>query len=331
MKRLLELAALLLAWTLSLASSLEPRVAPRSEGCGGNWGRTIDLPEVCGDGVRGVDEVCDQDDVGWETCHDQGLGPGLLRCKADCQDFDRTGCGAPDTCGDGEVQGVEKCDGENLEERTCRGLGYAAGDLGCSENCAEYDVTGCFESTDCGDGLINHIVEVCDDRNFGGLTCQLMGYRGGELSCQDHCTTIDRSACHGYVPDGGSADSGSLDRTAPDAAVADAALEDAVAEDAVLEDVAMEDAGIGDAPAVDGGYTDSADPCLGVSETGQCSGSQLQFCRDRQLVEVDCAGPTTTCGESASGVISCVGVAGAVCIDAQDCLATLSCANHQCQ
>ncbi|MEZ4449587.1 MAG: lamin tail domain-containing protein [Nannocystaceae bacterium] len=47
---------------------------------------------VCGDGVRGGDELCDGDDLDGASCASVGAGAGDLACAADCQGYDQGGC-----------------------------------------------------------------------------------------------------------------------------------------------------------------------------------------------------------------------------------------------
>ena len=53
--------------------------------------------------------------------------------------------GAPAVCGDGEIGPGEACDGANLGEQTCQGLGapYLGGALACDASCANVDATAC--------------------------------------------------------------------------------------------------------------------------------------------------------------------------------------------
>lgn len=48
--------------------------------------------DSCGDGFKGVLEVCDGADLGGMTCVDQGFVAGDLGCLMDCSDFDVGGC-----------------------------------------------------------------------------------------------------------------------------------------------------------------------------------------------------------------------------------------------
>jgi hypothetical protein len=52
-------------------------------------------------------------------------------------------------------------------------------------------------SPSCGNALIE-FGEVCDGSNFSGETCGGLGYKSGELTCEQDCTLINRSACTLY-------------------------------------------------------------------------------------------------------------------------------------
>jgi hypothetical protein len=57
------------------------------------------------------------------------------RLQVDCT-FDFSSCTAPLTCGDGDLDGAEQCDGNNLDGKTCQSLGFASGSLACNANCS---------------------------------------------------------------------------------------------------------------------------------------------------------------------------------------------------
>ncbi len=58
---------------------------------------TTGAPGVCGDGVRGGDEVCDGADLGGQGCADVDpkYSGGQLACAANCMSFDASGCDLP--------------------------------------------------------------------------------------------------------------------------------------------------------------------------------------------------------------------------------------------
>ncbi|MEM9455749.1 MAG: hypothetical protein AAGF11_16330 [Myxococcota bacterium] len=52
------------------------------------------------------------------------------------------------SCGDGQIIGIETCDGMELGGQDCVGLGYGSGDLGCADDCLDFDVTECVLGMD---------------------------------------------------------------------------------------------------------------------------------------------------------------------------------------
>ncbi len=91
-------------------------------------------------------------------------------------------------CGDGMVNGIEACDGTNLNGMTCVTFGSTdAAGLACKPDCS-FDKSGC--NGVCGDGH-KGTEEQCDGDDFGGKTCAdfsppgttNMFYRGGVPTC----------------------------------------------------------------------------------------------------------------------------------------------------
>ncbi|NOY90365.1 MAG: DUF4215 domain-containing protein, partial [Deltaproteobacteria bacterium] len=149
------------------------------------------LATVCGDGILGAGESCD----------DGALNGGYGQCNASCTGFGpRCGDGATDsppeqcddangdntdaclstcvnaTCGDGFIQaGVELCDDANMDNTdacaacapaTCGDGFVQAGVEACDDaNADNTDAcVGCAAAT-CGDGFVQAGVEQCDDGN----------------------------------------------------------------------------------------------------------------------------------------------------------------------
>jgi cysteine-rich repeat protein len=71
--------------------------------------------------------------------------------KEDSQEFDLTVYDT--TCGNGQVDDGEVCDGVDLSGETCSSQNFDLGDLSCREDCSDYDTSGCS------------IVEPCDLTN----------------------------------------------------------------------------------------------------------------------------------------------------------------------
>lgn len=180
---------------------------------------------MCGDGEINGDEQCDGSTAFRETCEGLGLGPGPLRCKANCT-FDLTGCRPGTLCGNGELDGAEQCDdgadNSDSEAGACRvnctlpscGDAVVDEDEGCddgSEN-SDFRADACRSDCSpahCGDGLIDS-GEDCDSDKLGRGTCAREGFSAGEIGCTDTCT-FDTSGC---VTCG----DGTADGTDPDAA-----------------------------------------------------------------------------------------------------------------
>lgn len=118
--------------------------------------------------------------------------------RVDCDDSDCWGtpeCPAA-SCGDGEVSGLEECDGADLDGRTCQGLGYDGGVLACSGECL-LDLTGCTGDAVCGNGIIDGDEE-CDGASLGSGSCVDFGYEGGTLTCDASCL-YDVTPCVGRL------------------------------------------------------------------------------------------------------------------------------------
>ncbi len=94
-------------------------------------------------------------------------------------------------CGDGVVEGLEECDGVELDGQNCMGLGFQGGDLACNEDCL-FEISGCFNGS-CGNGLIEG-GEDCDGAELGGADCLSEGFDAGTIGCAANCA-FDTTAC----------------------------------------------------------------------------------------------------------------------------------------
>lgn len=163
---------------------------------------------TCGDGVVEGHEECEPGVELSTTCVGlmEGYNEGDLACHpVDHEDecmYDKSGCVIWE-CGNEVVEGLEQCDGANLDEETCVTLGYDEGDLAChppehDEEC-RYDVEGCVE-WECGDGSVDgeedcepgvDITASCVDEGFAGgdpLGCIAVDEPGECTFDYDNCT-----------------------------------------------------------------------------------------------------------------------------------------------
>jgi hypothetical protein len=67
-------------------------------------------------------------------------------------DGDPTTTGDDPTCGDGNIDTGEQCDGGNLGGFSCADLGYSGGTLACDPVTCTFDASGCTNNTDGGGG-----------------------------------------------------------------------------------------------------------------------------------------------------------------------------------
>ncbi len=150
----------------------------------------------CGDTTiqTNFGEQCDGNNLDGKTCELLGLRGGTLACDQYCR-FDSSGCEEQAVCGDGQVQApLEACDGTDLQDNTCEGLGYYGGTLACDDDC-RFDETACATFGRCGDGDLQRMYgEQCEGADLDGQTCEDLGYYGGILLCDTACR-FDESNC----------------------------------------------------------------------------------------------------------------------------------------
>jgi hypothetical protein len=140
---------------------------------------------LCGNGVVNSGEQCDGSNLAGKTCVTQGFTGGTLTCNNSCA-LVTSGCSS-NVCGNGVVNSGEQCDGGSLAGKTCVGLGFKSGTLGCTSSC-KYNTSGCTNviTPVCGNN-VKEIEEQCDTTDFGGQTCQSIGYSRGTLACTNYC------------------------------------------------------------------------------------------------------------------------------------------------
>ena len=172
--------------------------------------------DICGDGVIGAYEDCENGIALTNTCADMmefidgELGCDATSCTFDtsacvvCTDTDTSLCQANEICQDGEcveiqtkcgndvIEGDEKCDGSDLGGKECKDLsGFAGGKLACSKSC-DFDTLGCVKCTDddlsaCGKG------QICSDGNCVDL--------GHKVECGDGIVE-DKEECEEGILNG---------------------------------------------------------------------------------------------------------------------------------
>lgn len=153
---------------------------------------------ACGDDLK---------DVGGDTGSDDGTATETRGDESgtdgDSEDGDQEGeeeessaseeeeSGADASCGNGEIDIGEACDGDELGGQTCTDLGFVGGELSCNDDCM-LDATNCSNQL-CGNGVAEGDEE-CDGLDFGGVNCVDLGFGPGLPMCADDCT-FDTSTC----------------------------------------------------------------------------------------------------------------------------------------
>jgi hypothetical protein len=156
---------------------------------------------VCGDGDINSGETCEGNDFAGSTCltYDTFIG-GSLSCSSCIIDTVACVVEDPGSCGDGDINTGESCDGNNFEGLTCEDYDtFVGGTLSCSG--CDVGTTACVVEDPgfCGDGNIN-TGESCDGSNFGGTTCtDYDRFTGGSLSCDSNCQLSTNSCTGGTV------------------------------------------------------------------------------------------------------------------------------------
>ncbi len=136
----------------------------------------------CGDAVKQANEACDGFDVGTATCAPYS---GSATCNEDCTEVVYACAGS---CGDGVVNGPERCDPGVTPHAMplglgCSTFGFHAGEPSCSADCGAIELAACTDH--CGDGVIQGN-EACDGPDQAGADCSAFGGRGA-LGCDAFC------------------------------------------------------------------------------------------------------------------------------------------------
>ena len=104
---------------------------------------------------------------------------------------DQGSTGGPPECGNGVLEGNEKCDGEDFGDQSCTSLGFDDGELVCNAGCSAVSTEQCFI---CGNGTLEG-VETCDGAVPEGITCESEGFTEGTIACDVAACQLDTSGC----------------------------------------------------------------------------------------------------------------------------------------
>ncbi len=101
--------------------------------------------------------------------------------------------GAPMTCGNGQRQEPEECDGTDFGGQLCSDFDYDGGTLKCTSQCRR-DYSGCTTNNVCGNGVLERYEE-CDGQQIdtGYAQCPFPAI-GGTVRCNSQCK-VDTSGC----------------------------------------------------------------------------------------------------------------------------------------
>lgn len=153
--------------TIKNTDAVEPLVSPRDIASSSNFFSVVSPSETnttlsvnvwvesaCGDGRRDPDEACDKGlsptilpDLGTSTCqsyrdiNNNPFQSGNLLCAEDCLSINYSRC---HTCGNGDVEANEECDGLDMNGRTCQTFGFTNGNLRCNIGSCRFDSALCY-------------------------------------------------------------------------------------------------------------------------------------------------------------------------------------------
>lgn len=181
--------ALLASLLLVAGSCTRGTDLPPSDGADSSASAETASSDSSGDSSTATEEEADAGSDDETSSSDEGTTAGETD---DGTSSSGDGTDTGPVCGNGIAESGEDCDGEDLESETCVGLGWAAGELGCTKSCV-YDTSACTDST-CGNGIVDE-GEQCDGLDLNGFDCGSLGYVGGDLHCDPVTCTYDTSWC----------------------------------------------------------------------------------------------------------------------------------------
>jgi hypothetical protein len=104
----------------------------------------------------------------------------------------------PASCGDGEIDAGEVCDGDALGGATCESVVGSGGELGCLGDCSGYDTTSCT----CTPWTCEDLGASCGPIDDGCGTLLECGTCDGWLECGVHEPNVCGADCPEGCPDG---------------------------------------------------------------------------------------------------------------------------------
>jgi hypothetical protein len=192
--------------------------------------------ESCGNGQLDAGEQCDGANVNGQSCSNFGFDGGTLTCNAgcllttvscaneicndnldndldglsDCADPNCTNATNCQTCGNGQLNAGEQCDGTNLNNQSCLTQGFDGGALSCNNSCF-FNITGCADEL-CTDNLDNDFdgqIDCADASCVSNNACNELGECSdnldndfdGQVDCSDVDCAND-AACLPFCGDG---------------------------------------------------------------------------------------------------------------------------------
>ena len=124
-------------------------------------------------------------------CKDGKASSHLTFCSNGCENGMCKEKNPRPKCGNGVIDGAERCDGANLNGLTCNSLGFIGGTLSCTKYCV-LNISSCTHPV-CGNG-IKELGEYCDGNDLYNRTCRNFGFVGGALKCGVNCK-FDTTEC----------------------------------------------------------------------------------------------------------------------------------------